>query len=72
MRDFIFVIGVGIVITIFVMVVAIPPAYFLENHICNKKGEAYEFEAKYGFFEGCFVFHKGRWVELEKLRAIDL
>jgi len=47
-------------------------AYFLNKHSCYKKAEVYEIDYKYGYFSGCFVNHKGRWIELEKLRAVDL
>jgi len=60
------------VAAIIIFAVSMVPINALAWYSCSSKADYYEMEYKYGFFEGCFVNHKGRWVELDKLRATDL
>jgi len=44
--------------------------YFILSHVCTKKSVSFE-DHYFGFFEGCMVLHKERFLPLENIRGFD-
>jgi len=59
-----------IVASILMLAVIGPCIYWYNNESCSQKAVGFE-QHDYGFFKGCMVKHKGKWLPIENIRGFD-
>lgn len=61
-----FLMSISVVVFLFLLIMV--PAYFLDRQVCADKAEAMERESRYGLFTGCMVETDNGYFPLDQVR----